>query len=114
MGKGTGLLIGTAIGAILGKLAIDHPAWVMHHPGTIMGCGAALILATGLYVQLRMNRVVVAHEQREESFRLEMLAMYAPELLAKETAADEVTKVVPIRSFDFKLESISGTPTPAR
>lgn len=81
MGKGLNFLIGAAGGGIFGLMAVQNPTWVAQHPGTILAALATIVIATCMYVQMRMNRVVAAHEGREEAFRLAMLAIYAPELL---------------------------------
>lgn len=78
------LSIGVAMGGALAAAAARHPRWAFLHVGTIMLVGLAVVAAVLAYVQIAMNGVARDHEDREEAFRIAMLAEFAPDRLARD------------------------------
>jgi hypothetical protein len=68
----------------------SHQRWALQHPGVLFAAGGAAVAAALLAIQLRMNVAERDHQARAETFRLAMLAQFAPELLERELAEREI------------------------
>jgi len=82
--RGFFLIIGAAIGGVLAALLLKHPVAAAQHPVLIVAVALVLLACIAAYVQLAMNKVVRGHDARAETFRIAMMAQFAPELLARE------------------------------
>lgn len=75
---------GAAGGGLLAAYENAYPGWMATHPWQlVVGC-IGLIAISMLVVQHHMNGAIAASARREESFRLAMLAQFAPEEFDRE------------------------------
>ena len=75
--NGIWVLVGTALGGVLGLAATRHPGWVLEHPGTVLLFAIAAVGSALVAVQLRMNAHERGHELRAEAFALAMREQFA-------------------------------------